>query len=343
MQKHARPTRALSETVSDEQRMLAAQTQEAGAATVRQRERRIGRAQGLTVAQYMITLAQVQQWIEVKQDQPWLAEGLRWEEWAPINLGYSDTHIDQAIKNVHKLGPQNYEMLQQIGATQRQIAAIRRGVEAGDVEIEGTTISIGRLRFDLARDREQVKAYLVEMRAVTKSKDEQIEKAEAALTGHQELARKSAEALIAARDALKAEVERFKQLPPPVDLASDTDRESWRAARQALAECDVRVASLAALAADPQRTDVLRARVMGHLRTLKGWIQAAEDEIAEQMPPEWADIIETEQADCALAPALPREIVEEVRERVRAKGGLTLVADTGASNGHGSTPLPLPA
>lgn len=337
-----------SETGED--RMLAAQTQETidqarkdGYTQAQAAERTVGRAQGLTVAQYTITLMQIQAWIEVKAAQPWKAEGLRWEEWAPIHLGYSDTYIDHAIRDVHKIGPQNYDMLQQIGATRAQIMAMRRGIDSGDVQIDDTTISIGRITFDLVKDRERAQAYLSEMKAALDAKDKEGKRKDETLAQHQQLARERDARYLEQLKAKDAQIRALSQLDPPADLASDVDRESWRAARQALGECDLRVSGMAALAADPTRTDVLRARVMGHLRMLHGWIEAAMGEIAEQMPPEWADIIEAEQADCAVAPALSREMIDEVKERVKAKGGLMLVAGTGASNGHDTTSIPLPA
>jgi len=326
---------------------LAAQTQDAimqaraagakeGYVKAQEYERCVGYARLVTAQRVEAQLAELGLWARIKAAKPWKAVGQTWEEWAEPNLGCSYKTIDRAIEARITIGEPTLKLLMEFDITKTQVRALCRAVRQEGLQIEGTVIRDGEIVINIATEPARALDYLERRDVADRARQEELrilkEESKAKdtrLAEHQEMARKEATLRHELLDAKQAQIRALSQLHPPADLAADADRKSWRAARQALGECDLHVAALAALAADPQRTDVLRARVVGHLRMLQGWIQAAVDEIAEQMPPEWAPTIEAEEAECAVAPALPQEIVEEIRQRTRAKGGLTLVPSAG--------------
>lgn len=257
-----------------------------------------------------------------------------WEEVCDAALPKCRRTIDRYLDTLETFGDGSYEGILEMTSHAERVQA-RRLYKSGKIRQDGGEIVIGSKRIpNDAEHTYQIVEALREAFARAEAAEAEMAKEKALRKADNETGQRQILATHRALEAAQTRIRVLSQLQPPADLAADADRESWRAARQALGECDLHVSALAALAADPQRTDVLRARVVGHLRMLQGWIAAAVDEIAEQMPPEWAPTIEAEEQDCAVAPALPRELIEEVRQRTIAKGGLTLVPSVGCDNGH---------
>lgn len=274
--------------------------------------------------------------LEIKQSGAYRQFGYDWPRFCEAAWHVSDTTVDEEIRAVKSLDEETIRALTYFDAPSKTVIMLRQAQDKGLCALKDGAIQLqGGESIRIDRDHEtEVWSAFNEVLAQVKAMKQELKEEKALRKANTETGQRQILTTHRALEAAQAQIRALSQLQPPADLAADADRESWRAARQALGECDLHVSALAALAADPQRTDVLRARVVGHLRMLQGWIAAAVDEIAEQMPPEWAPTIEAEEQDCAVAPALPREIIEEVRQRTIAKGGLTLVPSVGCDNGH---------
>lgn len=302
-----------------------------------QSRERLGEIRALVGVSDLTRLAAIKLIQELKQE--CLERRVNWEQVCEESLPKCRRSIDHYLDTLETFGDGLYEPILDITTRAERVQA-RRMLRSGQLRLDGDCLVIGGRKVrNTPEEAHTILEIIRESMAREEAAKEEATKARAALKAQQEGAQKHFVALKEALAASQQQVRALSQLTPPDDLATDADRDSWRAARQTLADCDVRVAALASLAADPARTDVLRARVMGHLRTLQGWIQAAVDEIAEQMPPEWAPTIEAEEADCAIAPAMPPEMIEDLRQRTRAKGGLALVS-AGHHNGHSADPQP---
>lgn len=278
-----------------------------------------GKAQAYTEVHIRYGLLMIKEWMEVKAAKPWKLVGQTWEEWAQPNLRRSYKTIDEAIKNIEKFGEGAYEMLEAADLSIRDIIGLRRAITRGEVGLDGHALIVGRDRIDMDRHPEQIQALVSRLREQTHAKDEAIAAKDAELARHKDAAQKLLANQHELIDTQKAVIRRLRELPSPEELQSAEERESWRAAREALEVCGLRIGSLVGLVRRDGATDAFRARIIGQLRAMQTWLNAAIMEAAEILPPDVDLPIEMERQACAISATLTDGQLDTVRQYVAAK------------------------
>lgn len=277
-------------------------------------------------------LLQIERWMEIKQRKPWKLVKQTWEEWAPSNLYYSARYINDMIDNAHKIGPEAMQAMLDAEVSLRKIIAVRRAATEGKIRIEGTVIYVGRDAIDIAKNREDAEALYNTLYEERRIERESLERAEDRLKQQQEASQKLLGNQYVLIERQKVEIRSLRELPAPEELQSEAECETWRAAREALEVCGLRIASLVGLVHKDGVTDAFRARIVGQLRAMQTWLNTAILETSEILPPEIDIPIELERQACAISATLTDGQLGAVRQYVAAKAALVSGSE---SNGDG--------
>lgn len=228
-----------------------------------------GRAQAITVTRVEQRFRELQQWLLIKQRQPWKRVGQSWEEWAEPNLGYSYKTIDEAIRDHEKLGDPLMQLLVELDVKKQQIRMLRRALEAGTVRIEGTAIIDGRLRLDVASDADRVKAYIDTLKAEKAVLAEELDGARQQQVKKDAASEKREAKLHELLEAKDQTIAHYTMTPESTALGTEADARFWPHLKDWQKEMELRFLQVDALLGAEGHS----AGFWYELGTLIGWMQ----------------------------------------------------------------------
>jgi len=150
-----------------------------------------------------------------------------WEEVCDAALPKCRRTIDRYLDTLETFGDGTYEAIIELTTHAERVAA-RRLLKDGTIHQEGNSIVIsGKQIPNDAAHTYQIVEVLREVFAQRDAATDEAAKTKATLKQQQEMARKSAEALIMARNAAVDETARIQALPAPREMGTEADRRRW--------------------------------------------------------------------------------------------------------------------